>query len=538
MKPITAALFAVLLAAMLLPAGSPRVYRSWTKAELVDLAAVHASKLDKSQAKFVRYIDLSAVAPAGRAAALKALGFVLSSFSLSDEISPCQEVPGSEGALAFVDLSTLRAKGDDAGLKQLLLAYENVGELGSGPAPFPEPYYHLTVDTVVKATEVKEEYTVPVKVTVLVRDQYGNQYYREETRRETRVRVKKTPARAVRQVLVGPQLNEATALGLTALTGTSQPIYEFRWLCANALYEPRYHELLGLDDSVDSVKKLSGVDERTADLKGAQARGVVLRSEVALRNRALERTPLANVRYGRGAFNQSSDFKTSVRKQDVMKDLLLAKVDAHEIIWSLPNGLPGYFVVNGDGVRLDKADSDVAVAKRLKFRDPQVRTALACMACHMPEKGWIEVDDAARRLALKPVKLYADALDENGRARGERIRQKYLSVDFNELLRADQAVVEVAVRSATTGPDGRSLTCAETARVVVESARSYLDDDLSLAQLSLELGYPQADVLKALSTKGLDPVFAEPASAGKGRRDQTEAGFAQIATVLRKGTYK
>ena len=538
MKPryACALLFALCLALAALPApAQQKVYALWTKAALFDAAAVHASKLGKDQAKYARYVDLAAVAPKDRARGLQALGYVVNSLSRSDQIAVPLEVHGTEGALAYVDLAAYRI--DPA-------AFDRLGELGSGPAPFPEPYYHLVVDGVETAATPDRTETYTEKVRK--RDGYGRDYtvwdarsgtWNPEYETVTRVRVVKgvVAKKPARKVLLGPHLHEATALGLTVLTQTAFPVYEFHWFCFDALVEPRYHELLGLDDSVGSVDKLAAVDEEQSDRLGSTLRGAVLLSEVAHRNRALLRRPTP-LRYGKGSIHKSKDFKTSVRRQDVMKDLLGGGEDANEIIWNLPNGLLGFFVTDAAGRRLDKADADVALNNRSRFSDRQVRTALHCIACHLPDRGWIEIDDEVRALSLRPVKLYADALDREQSGRGDRIRQQYLAANYNELLRADQAVVEVAVRAATTNPQGKSLTCPEAAKIIVEAARSYTDEPVTLARLSLELGYSQADVLRACGTEGLDPVFAVLAAGRKARRDQVESGFAALATILYKGT--
>ena len=339
----------------------------------------------------------------------------------------------------------------------------------------------------------------------------------------------KASARKKTVVALSPALNKATAVGLAATLGTNFPIFEYRWFVANALTEPRYHELLGLDDSLASVKKLAAVDDRTADRVGAQVRGAVLVSDVAHHNRLLERTPTLQ-RYGRGTYQESYDFKTSVNLQNVLEDLLNEKPDAKEVIWTLPNGLQGFYVADANDKRLDKADGDVANNRRSRFRDTQVRTAFHCIACHLPDKGWIHIDDEVRELAKETITLAALAVEKNGKDRGRRVRQKYLGIDFNELLTADQAVVEAAVRASTGGKAG--LTCAETAREVTDTIYEYLHAPVTLDQLALELGYPKAAVLRACETKGIGNVLVGLRVGRPQRRDQIEAVYSRIAAVL------
>ncbi len=469
-------------------------YRFWTQAQLVDQAAAHASRVPAGTQQYVRYLDFHHVPPEQRALKIKTASGVINSLSRYELLAQVQEVPGTEGALGWFDLSRLRSPDDKVGLAKLVKAFEKLGEVGSGPAPIPEPYYH-SIGAVVKA-----------RTSTFSRRKRGS-----------------------KAVALGPHLNKATALGLAAITRTNFPIFEWHWFAFSAMVEPRYHELLGLDDSEASAKKLAAVDEKTADRVGAQVRGAALFSDVAHHNRVLERTPTV-LRFGKGSYQESLDFKTSINLQDVLGDLLVEKADAKEIIFNLPNGMLGFFVVDGAGKRLDKADGDVANNRTSRFRDTQVRTAFHCMECHYKVSGWIEVDDEVREAAGKTITIASAAFEKTNKNRAKRVRQKYLDIDFNQLLRDDQALVITAVKAGTGGPQG--LTPAEFARSLVDSIWVELERPVDTAQLALELGYPQGHVEKAMATTGLGQPFALMLTGRKARRDQVEVAFARLATLL------
>lgn len=551
---ILAAALSLLLCLLLFEARAQRkVYRAWTKAEIVNVAASHASRADKPTQMYLRYVDLSGIAPRDRLEKIQTLGYVVNSLSRTDLLAPVKAVAGTELAVAYFDLSLLRDRDDSKGLAQLCVAFDDLGRLGSGPAPFPEPYFHAVVTTKVPeevvsgysdqyAKEATETYTAQVRK----KDSYGRDYTvlqkdgrwlpEYETVTRTRVVPAKTAPRAKARakgkkvtVALASHLDRATAIGLAAIARTEFFVFDYRWFLANALVEPRYHELLGLDDTEDSAKKLAFVDEALAAKAGSQLRGAALFSEVAHHNRVLLRTPTQS-RNGRGTYWESKDFKTSVDLQDVLKDLLIDRADAEEIIFTLPNGLQGFFVIDADGKRLDKADGDVANNKRSKFKDTQVRTAYMCIGCHLPDKGWIAIEDEVRELAKKQVTLIADAFGKGkgkDTKRGDRIRQQYLSDDINELIAIDQALVEASVKRATVGLDSSA-----TARHVIDTIYDYNEGKVDIAVLSRDLGHPTEAVEFAMRTTGLDPVFASIASGRKGRRDQIEAGFNQIATIL------
>jgi len=522
---------------------APKVYRAWTKAEIVDAASVHVSRISKERQCYIRYVDLSAIAPDRRLEYIRVLAYVVNSWSRYDKLQLLKAVPDTELALVYFDLSLLRDPEDDKGLAQLVKAFDDLGAKGSGPYPLPEPFFHAilqTKDKVVTEADKEETYSEWVPRTdgrggtYVVWDSTQGRYVSQLVKVE-RTRTVKGYTRTVKgetKVVLASHLNKATVAGLALLTKTEFPIFEVRWLMYNGLVEPRYHELLGLDDSEASAKKLAAVDEKLSDKVGSKLRGAVLFSEVAHHNRLLERTPSQH-KSGRGSYWESYDFKTSVDLQDVLKDTLNDKPDAKEIIFTLPNGLNGYFVVDANGKRLDKADGDVASNKRSKFRDTQVRTAYHCMACHLGDRGYIPIDDEVRALSKKTVTLVVDAYDKSKakaeRSRAEKIRRLYLEDDINDLLALDQLVLDVALRKVTTG-----LKSDETGKLIADTIYEYLELPVNISVLARELGYSSEAVEKVVRVGGVDPVFVSIAAGRKGRRDQVERGFNQIATLLYK----
>jgi hypothetical protein len=547
------AVAAILAAIALLPVhagdekAAPKVYRAWTKAELVDAASIHCSRITKERQCYIRYVDLSAIAPDRRLDYVRVLALAVNSWSRYDKLQLIKAVPDTDLALAYFDLSLMRDPEDEKGLEQLVKAFDDLGAKGSGPSPFPEPFFHAVIQTKDKVVAVEGK-TESYDEWVTRTDGRGGTYvvwdarqgrYVPELVKVTRTREVKgytETVKGVTKVALASHLNKATAAGLALLTKSDFPIFEVRWLIYNGLVEPRYHELLGLDDTEASAKKLAAVDEKLSDKVGSKLRGAVLFSEVAHHNRLLERTPSQH-RSGRGSYWESYDFKTSVDLQDVLKDTLNDKPDAKEVIFTLPNGLNGYFVVDGNGKRLDKADGDVANNKRSKFRDTQVRAAYHCMACHFADRGYIPVDDEVRALSKKTITLVVDAYDKSRskaeRSRSEKIRRLYLEDDINDLLALDQLVLDVALRKVTTG-----LKTDEAGKLIADTIYEYTELPVNIATLARELGYSSEAVEKAVRVGGVDPVFVSIAAGRLGRRDQVERGFNQIATLLYKAATK
>ena len=54
--------------------------------------------------------------------------------------------------------------------------------------------------------------------------------------------------------------------------------------------------------------------------------------------------------------------------------------DGGEVIFNLPNGLQGYYLVNSSGFRLDEAP--VNIVSNPAASDPTVRNGISCIGCH------------------------------------------------------------------------------------------------------------------------------------------------------------
>ena len=82
-----------------------------------------------------------------------------------------------------------------------------------------------------------------------------------------------------------------------------------------------------------------------------------------------------------GAYWKSYDFAGSVGTQNIFTHPLAFTHDGGEAIFNLPNGLQGYYIVNGSGSRLDEAPT--AIVSDPGASDPTVRTGLSCFGCHI-----------------------------------------------------------------------------------------------------------------------------------------------------------
>src|SRR5437899_182451 len=76
----------------------------------------------------------------------------------------------------------------------------------------------------------------------------------------------------------------------------------------------------------------------------------------------------------------------------MFKDPITFGFSGGEMIFSLPNGLQGYYLANAKGARLELAPTDIVTDKFAE--DKTVRNGLACMRCH--DSGMKDFVDTVR----------------------------------------------------------------------------------------------------------------------------------------------
>ena len=165
------------------------------------------------------------------------------------------------------------------------------------------------------------------------------------------------------------------------------PYIRADWFVSVATQPPLYEDLLELPFNLKVLEKRLGVDAQ-ADLDNARARraGLVF-SGVSRNNRALERH---RARYG--AYWKSFDFRSSADSENLFRDPLQLNPAGGEVIFTLPNGLQGYFLCDAKGNRLESAPTEIVTDKFAA--DQVVRNGLSCIRCH--DTGMKGFTDAVR----------------------------------------------------------------------------------------------------------------------------------------------
>lgn len=108
------------------------------------------------------------------------------------------------------------------------------------------------------------------------------------------------------------------------------------------------------------------------------------------------------------------DFQTNARGQSIFGDQY-ASPDASELMFTLPNGLYGFFIADADGVRVSESTlSPEPIADPMQ-QDSVVRSAISCFSCHNNGVvGFFTTEGAMDQLRNDANDRYARAIEALG----------------------------------------------------------------------------------------------------------------------------
>ena len=209
---------------------------------------------------------------------------------------------------------------------------------------------------------------------------------------------------------------------------TDVPSVHVDWFIATASSPPLYHELLSLPSTARELELQLDVDVvgNLTTAPGVRVwRAGFNNSGVSNNNRVVERH---TSRYG--AYWKSYDFAGSVGTQNIFTHPLNFTHDGGEVIFNLPNGLQGYYLVNASGFRLDEAP--INIVSNPAASDPTVRNGLSCIGCHT--EGMKTLEDQVRSVIesntnppynkAQALRLYVEKSDMDARVSGDMERYR------------------------------------------------------------------------------------------------------------------
>ncbi len=282
-------------------------------------------------------------------------------------------------------------------------------------------------------------------------------------------------ARDAPQMVVGDSAAQRSA---QRLARTLTPIVPGDWLVHECSTPSRYASLLGLPDDVDRLEAMLDVRE----VAGAVRAGFN-GSGVSRHNRLIERRPLA----GGGYYWRSFDFRGSSGARSIFAHPDGPggggfEPDGGEIIFSLPNGLQGYMLVNGDGRRIDSAPTDIVTDPRRG--DAAVANGVSCMGCHA--SGVIAHRDELRAHVLANARAF-DRRDPS--ITGRVVALHPPAAELAAVFAGDAMRFQAALRQLGVDP-------AEPEPIELV-ARDY-EADLDLTRAASELGVSGAQLGRVL----------------------------------------
>jgi mono/diheme cytochrome c family protein len=202
---------------------------------------------------------------------------------------------------------------------------------------------------------------------------------------------------------------------LQAETYTTVPFVRADWFAFVASQPPLYYDILGLPETKHELERKLGIDSAANRQALRVARAGFQQSGVSRNNRMIERHSLST-----GAYWESFDFAGNKERQSFflfplgpldayaqLSDRFGFVHDGGEIIFSLPNGLQGYYLTDDKGTRLDTGPTQIV--QDPSRRDQAVTDGISCMSCH--DKGMQMKEDQVREYALGNVAFPKEARD-------------------------------------------------------------------------------------------------------------------------------
>lgn len=247
-----------------------------------------------------------------------------------------------------------------------------------------------------------------------------------------------------------------TSRVIAVFTASKVPVIRGDWFVATASRPPIYQDVLQLPGNLAELERQLRVDASTNILQERVMRVAFNGSGISKNNRVLERhdavhgyywrtydfeeVPQALLDRGLQAPDRRNVFAYPLGPGSVENTFLHA---GGEAIFSLPNGLQAYYIMNAVNNRLDKAAT--AIVSDPKRPDKAVELGISCMGCHIPgihvkadqmrehlENNPKAVSKADREiaLALYPPKDKSTAqMEEDAKKFQNALRRTILSVE-------------------------------------------------------------------------------------------------------------
>jgi hypothetical protein len=296
--------------------------------------------------------------------------------------------------------------------------------------------------------------------------------------------------------------------------GDFTPYIRADWFIATASKPPLYHSILRLPNTLAGLEELLHVDS-DFDLQHDLARRFGLRnSGVSRNNRAMERHATVY-----GAYWKSFDFGGNNPEQNIFRNPVDLRPDGGEVIFHLPNGLQGYFIVDRQGRRIDEAPVNI-VRDKTNPDDPVVHNGRSCIGCHFKGMNSFR-DETAGSFEGRSLALF-DIDHARSLYRGQPELEELLNRDNRRFAAALAGIGAVTPAGSDSEPINQVARKYEAALTTAQAA----------ADLYLESARALQERLAAsdeLQTEGFAQLLGPK---GGIKRDAWEEGFGRLRLSL------
>jgi hypothetical protein len=282
--------------------------------------------------------------------------------------------------------------------------------------------------------------------------------------------------------------------------GTTVPVLFADSLIDAAMVDELYYALIEVGEDEDALLAQLGIDEEDQEERKIVIKAGTSQSELSRQDMVAERL---EIELYQGYYWGRYDIAASTAGQSIFADPLEFEQDSIAAVFSLPNGLNGYALFDGAGLRVN----DTNVVLDPAQRDDRVRNSVSCSQCHA--SGLNAISDEVRGYAEQnPLDYGVDVLDEVLDA-------------FPEQSAIDDAIAR-DTQSFRAALSRLGLVATETDPISIAYLR--YDGDVSLQTAAGELGVTPERFERDLTTLSAD---VDPALSAlrtqKLQREQFEA---------------
>jgi hypothetical protein len=320
----------------------------------------------------------------------------------------------------------------------------------------------------------------------------------------------------VRESPYAIQFTREEAIDVQDFTEEQVPILRGDWLAAEGTAPPVYQLMLGLsgisllDLQIDlGVNINANINDEIVNNTNNVARAGFLDSGVSENNRLIERHEIP------GASNRalwiSYDFGSNADAENIFAEPVNFQEAGSEVIFSLPNGLHAYLIVDALGTQLDEAPDNIV-------KDPSQPTGnviegRSCFGCH--SSGMNLADDQIREHVDSSLEF-----DDDTKEAVENLHPE--AAELQALLQADadNYAAALAQTGADSGPEP------------IGAVFEWYELSVDLSTAAAEFGISPDELLIRLG--GLAPDL-QPLAYGTIKRNAFELNYAQAVCDLQLG---